>query len=94
MSHWNYRLCKKTHKYDTYEEVLFSIHEAYYNKAGGIWAITEESVNVYGDSIDDVKQALSWMNLALSKETIDLDTLVFDKPDNVDIDESEFNKLG
>jgi hypothetical protein len=79
---WNYRICKETYrKGDPHEEVGFTIREVYYNKDGGIWAATEGSKGVYGDSAEDIRQGLEWMSLALSKDIIDMDTFVFAKPD-------------
>lgn len=102
MSHWNYRLCKTTYnKGEEYEEVGYEIREAYYNKDGGIWAVTEEAKGVYSDEgIDGVKQVLEWMKLALDKDIIDLDTFVFakadfDKDDGIDwdrIDDPDFQE--
>jgi len=83
MSHWNYRVCKETYSKNTQdEEVMYTIREAYYNKDGGIWAVTEGAKGVSGESIDDLKQALEWMHLAINKEVLDLDTFVFAKADH------------
>ena len=80
---WNYRLCKETYRKDCAdEEVGYSIREAYYNKNGGIWAITEHAIGVYGESVDDIKRCLEWMQSALEKEIIDLDVFVFEKADS------------
>ena len=80
---WNYRLCKSVYKGADYEEVTYDIREAYYNKDGGIWAITDNAVGIVGEDIDSVKQSLTWMQLALEKEVIDLDTFVFAKADSL-----------
>jgi hypothetical protein len=79
---WNYRLCKQTYKNEVgYDEVFYEIREAYYNKAGEICAVTERAQSVYGETIDGVKQCLEWMQVALQKDIIDLDTFVFAKQD-------------
>lgn len=81
MSHWNYRLCKSTYHGDGYEEVTIDIREVYYNDDGSIWAVTENAVGIVGETVDEVKSALEKMNLALGKDIIDLDTIVYSKPD-------------
>ena len=75
---WNYRLCKQTYK-DTvgHDELFYEIREAYYNKDGGIWAVTENAKGVCGDTPADIKQCLEWMQIALQKDIIDLDTFIF-----------------
>lgn len=79
---WNYRLCKQTYKNDIgYDEVFYEIKEAYYNKNGEIWAVTERAQSVYSETIDGVKQCLEWMQVALQKDIVDLDTFVFAKQD-------------
>lgn len=104
---WNYRLCKKTHRGDTNDPnkvtcVSYEIHEAYYNKDGSVWAITEDPVTVgsyleFMEEIDEIEaeklaelgKTLDWMRLALDKEIIDLDTYVFAQPDDGDDEEDE-----
>ncbi len=79
---WNYRLCKETYSKGTQdEEVGFEIREAYYNKSGGVWAVTETAARPFGESPDELKNVLERMNTALEKDIIDLDTFVFAKPD-------------
>lgn len=80
MSHWNYRICKETYGKGTpYEEVGYTIREAYYNNDGEIWAVTEGSKGVHADDLNGIKTGLDWMMLALGKEVVDLDTIVFAK---------------
>lgn len=78
---WNYRVCKETYKGDGYEEVGYSIREAYYTKSGEIWAVTEGAKGLYGESLDDIKDGLEKMAKALEKEIVDLDTIVYAKED-------------
>ncbi len=78
---WNYRVCKSTYTVGTIGEVTFEIKEVYYNKVGDITAVTENAVGVIGDDIDEIKIVLEKMQLALSKDVIDLDTIVFAKYD-------------
>lgn len=77
--------------------VSYEIHEAYYNDDGEIWAVTEDAVTVgaymeYIDRLDETEeeklvelaQTLGWMQLALAKGIIDLDTYVFADQDPCD----------
>lgn len=99
---WDYRLVKVTYnKGEEHEEVAYEIREAYYNKDGSIWAVTEEAKGIYGEDIAGILQVLEWMKMATEKEIIDLDTFVFVEPDfekdnGIDwsrIDEPEFEEI-
>jgi hypothetical protein len=84
VGHWNYRICrKKAENADVYN---YGIHEAYYNKDGSIWAVTDNAVSVGFDefekaddvaAIESMTRTLEWMKLALNKSIIDLDIFVF-----------------
>jgi len=78
---WNYRVCKSTYTVGDISEASFEIREVYYNKVGDITAVTENAVGVVGDDIDEIKIVLGKMQLALSKDVVDLDTIVFAKYD-------------
>lgn len=93
MSHWNYRVCKET-RYWEFEDkgqqsaATHSIREAYYNKDGGIWAVTLEpkpitaeisdfDLDTESECIESMKSQMELMQLAYSKPVLDLDTFVF-----------------
>lgn len=88
---WNHRVCKKTHKCDTHETVLYGIHEVYYNEKGEVWAVTEEPVTIstayikYEEEFDDddavatLKEQLERMLRALDTPIIDQDTITYAK---------------
>ena len=78
---WNYRLCKQTYRSESFEEVAYEIREAYYNKDGGIWAVTENAARPFGESPGELTTVLDRMKTALDKEIIDLDTFVFARQD-------------
>ena len=85
---WNYRLCKETYKDGDFEEVGYQIKEAYYNKEGGIWAVTENGASIYGESVEEAREVLQKMQSAFEKEVLDLDGFVFAKADfNEDTEE-------
>jgi hypothetical protein len=80
---WNYRIVKQTYcKGEESEETLYEMREAYYNKDGSIWAITENPVTITSEEgVENIKQVLEWMSLALTKDVIDADTYVFSEPE-------------
>jgi len=78
MMSWNYRVCKITYNQGTdYEEVSYEIREAYYNKDGGIWAVTENPKGIAADSEESILTSLEWMKQAVERPVLDLDTFVF-----------------
>jgi hypothetical protein len=94
---WNYRLCRTKSQAPGSEVYTYGIHEAYYNKDGSIWAITENAVSVGFDefepadmeAIESMRKTLGWMALALDKPIIDLSTFVFSPQDEVEDDSTE-----
>ena len=88
---WNHRTCKKTHKCDTHETVLYGIHEVYYNEKGEVWAVTEEPVTISTAFVKDMeefddegavaalKEQLERMLRALDTPIIDQDTIIYAK---------------
>ncbi len=81
---WNYRLVKSTYKGEGYEEVNYEIREAYYNKDGGVWAITENGARAFGETPEEIKIVLDRMRMALDRDIIDEDTFV---PDSADFED-------
>ena len=78
---WNYRLCKSTYKDNDYDEVSYEIKEAYYNKAGQVWAVTENRAGVFGETVEEAKRCLEMMKRAFEEDVLDMDTFVFAKAD-------------
>jgi len=66
MSHWNHRVIKRT----TEREVLYGIHEVFYNDDGSIYAYTEETVRAQCESIEELREYLQWMLNCLDKEVL------------------------
>lgn len=84
---WNYRVCKETYSKGTQdEEVGFTIREVYYNKNGEIYAMSENSANIYGESLLELGEVMKKMIVSLNKEVIDLDTFIFAKADENTLD--------
>jgi hypothetical protein len=80
--------------------VIYALHEVYYNAAGEIVATTEKPMEVLTDTspgncedeiecLDALAQTLTWMGLALQKDVIDLDTIVYADWDEPDPDEED-----
>lgn len=78
---WNYRVCKRTYRDEKYEETTYAIHEAYYNKNGEIYAITENGVSIIGEDVEDLGLAYERMGKAFEKDIIDMDNIVYAKDD-------------
>jgi len=62
---WNYRIVKK--RYNSKEPPYYEIHEVHYNENGEICAITEDAIAPYGETIDEMEQALQYMMDACKK---------------------------
>ena len=92
--HWNYRICKQTYDKETkHAEVLFSLREAYYNDSGELNAVTENSVGLHGETLEDLQDGFEKMKLAFNKPVIDVDTQVFVGFDDDDVDSDIFDGL-
>lgn len=87
---WNYRVCKTTYTGEGFEEVNYEIHEAYYNKDGSIWAVTQNAVAAHAESVQELKEVLSKMAEALNKPVIDLDDYTFaPRKDDKEVEETK-----
>jgi len=71
------------------EEEWWSIREVYYNDAGDICAMTEDSVGGVGDSIEDLTSELLHMINALYKDVIVFDDDFVFAPWDFDIRKGE-----
>lgn len=71
--HWNYRVVKK----NVYmgktisSEVQFGIYEAYYNDKDEPTMITTDNIAPYGETVEELKDDLTHMMLALEKPVLD-----------------------
>ncbi|NJL53689.1 hypothetical protein HC928_00155 [bacterium] len=65
---WNYRVVKFADE--------FRIHEAYYNdESDKVRSITKEGVSPCQDSVEDLKQQLTYMLEACSKPVLDYEDI-------------------
>jgi hypothetical protein len=63
---WNYRLVKRTYR----GEVLYGIHEVYYDDQGAPESITGDPVGVAEQSKSDIMTTLRHMERALTMPTL------------------------
>ena len=69
---WNHRVMRHRDKSGLDAPDYLQIHEVYY-KDGKIWGWTEGAANVGGDSIEEMKQTLQWMEKCLEHPILDFD---------------------
>ena len=84
----NYRVCRKKLVSDvcdldtgevleTYTEDQFGICEVYYNDKGDITFTSENFIEPYGETLEDLKWCFDKMKEAFDKEVIDLDNTIY-----------------
>lgn len=102
---WNYRVCKESHSYKIGDiegvNIVYAIHEVFYNNAGEIVANTVEPMAPIADMapgnceteaecMEGLTQSMEWMALALTKDVVDLDTIVYgDWDDDTEEDDED-----
>ena len=85
---WNYRVCRKKLVSDvcdldtgevleTYKEDQFGICEVYYNDKGDITFTSENFIEPYGETLEELKTSFNKMKEAFDKPVIDLDNIVY-----------------
>lgn len=80
---WNYRVCKKVSSYkvnlsnDVYEEDQFGICEVYYNDEGEIAFTSENFIEPYGETSEELKANFDEMQKAFEHPVLDLDNIVY-----------------
>ena len=89
MTSFNYRVCKKVYKSSIvddndfskitgkFEEDQFGICEVYYNDKGDITFTSENFIEPYGETLEDLKWCFDKMKEAFDKEVLDLDNIVY-----------------
>jgi hypothetical protein len=69
--HWNYRVVR----YIEYGEVCYGIHEAHYYEGQQIpYSITETATSIVAENGNEMQQALTNMQAALTKPVLDYET--------------------
>ena len=86
---WNYRAAKKRltvdilkdevtgEVVDSYSEDQFGICEVYYNDKGGITFTSENFIEPYGETLEDLKANFEDMQKAFELPVLDLDNIVY-----------------
>ena len=85
---WNYRVCRKKLVSDvcdldtgevleTYTEDQFGICEVYYNDKGDITFTSENFIEPYGETLEDLKANFDDMKKAFELPVLDLDNIVY-----------------
>lgn len=69
---WNYRIMRRN--YDDIGEILYKIHEVYYDKKGNVIMWTEDSTSPSGDTPEELKEDFEYFKKALSKPILDCET--------------------
>jgi hypothetical protein len=76
VSHWNYRVVRKAYppgKDGTIEYVL-GIHEVYYDDNGEPEMVTEDRMDPHGETLEELRDDIEHMRLALDKPVLDYET--------------------
>ena len=85
---WGYRICTKKLVSDvcdmdtgkvleTYTEDQFGICEVYYNDKGDITFTSENFIEPYGETLEDLKANFEDMQKAFELPVLDLDNIVY-----------------
>ena len=86
---WNYRVVKKCltvdilkdevtgEVVDSYSEDQFGICEVYYNDKGDITFTSENFIEPYGETLEDLKANFDDMKKAFELPVLDLDNIVY-----------------
>lgn len=69
---WNYRVVVRP---DGMGGAYYAIHEAYYDKAGRVWAITENPAVVDGDTPEEVEETRIQMGEARRRPILNYDAI-------------------
>jgi hypothetical protein len=78
---WNFRVVRKKKIYidptDKKERVdyTYTIHEAYYDKNGHVGAITQDSVEPFGENIEELRHSWVMMAEAFGQPILDYDNI-------------------
>jgi len=78
---WNYRVVrKKTVLADPNSKkerthFTYAIHEAYYDKNGKVGSITQESINPFGENVEELRHSWLMMAEAFGQSILDYDSI-------------------
>lgn len=69
---WNYRVVRRADETNRYS---FAIHEAYYDDHGKVHSISQEPVEIHGESIDDARHDALMQAAAFTRPVLDYDKI-------------------
>ena len=78
---WNYRVVRKKNTYidptNKKERVdyTYAVHEAYYDENGHVGAITQEPVEPFGDTVEELRHSWVMMAEAFGQPVLDYDNI-------------------
>ena len=79
MSGWNYRIVRHTQKVENGDEswknVSYSIHEAFYTTDGYVGSITSDPICICGDDISELRDCYASVIEAFSRPVLDYDNI-------------------
>jgi hypothetical protein len=69
---WNHRVVKKTH---TTGEISYGVHEVYYNDEGKPISCTQDAVEPYGETLEELKREIERFSKATELPILDYDKI-------------------
>lgn len=78
---WNYRVVRKKDVHaDPAEnkervEYFYGIHEAFYDKDGHVWGVTQDSVEPFGENVEELRHSWIMMAEAFGRPILDYDNI-------------------
>lgn len=67
---WNHRIVRRNYSGD----VMYEIHEVYYDKDGKVSGLTQEPISIMEESLEDLKKTIERLQNCLEKSIIDYET--------------------
>jgi hypothetical protein len=77
---WNYRIVE----HNDAAGIWYAIHEAFYNRNKGIWAISKEPIHPYGEEPDELREDYELMSQAFKRPIIKYERKFAKSPDELD----------
>ena len=72
---WNYRVVRTERQTKKEQYDIYQLYEVYYDDDGKIEGMTENAMQPYGESIEELQKDLQWMMEALREPVLDMKEL-------------------
>ena len=72
---WNYRVVRTERQTKKEQYDIYQLYEVYYDDDGKIEGMTENAMQPYGESLEELKNDLQWMMEALREPVLDMEEL-------------------